>query len=226
MDRKKIPRPSGPLTEPPRLPQVSVERKPVPDILREARSKLLGDDLRTIAQGAFELRGLAIRGEDISMALPLIPSRLRLALGAQKEKVSNPPPLTSMRVPKEGAAKVYLSECLMLAAKNGMDISCALTVVSVAMADSDIHVRNNILLALGYHSKNGGDISLYIDLIAPFLSDVIPMNREAAVWTLKQYASKGTMQAHAVLLAIGPEDKDDIFSSDVRECCNEAMRRS
>jgi hypothetical protein len=50
------------------------------------------------------------------------------------------------------------------------------------------------------------------------------MNREAALWTLKQYATKGKMEAHAVLLALGPEGKDDLTTSEVRDCCKDAMR--
>ncbi len=224
MERKKTGdfRPSG-LPEHPHLPSSSSDRFPVLS-LDDIRRELKSDDIHEVSRGAYELRRIAQRGDPIGPVLHLASSKLRMLL----DKGAAPPEVKqSMPVPKEGGwARVYLAESMMLAAKNGQDIDAALPLMPLALECQDVHVRNFSILALGYHARNGGEIMLYVELVARHLSEPMPMNREAAVWTLKEAAVRGRLEAHAVLLALGSRKDDDVFVSDVRACCHEVLRKA
>ncbi len=209
-------RPSGPPSEFPRsrlFDSLNIE---------DAMEKLRGGQSAMVSRGAYELRCIALREEDLFMAIPLISSTLRVLLNGRPS--TSPTPRQSMTVPREGSsARVHLAECLRLAAKGGTDISEALPLMPLMLECQDIHVRNFSILALGYHTRNNRDTHLYVDLVVKHLREPIPMNREASVWMLKEYASKGKMHAHQVLLALGNGKEDDPGSADVRTCCLEIL---
>ncbi|MEW6722012.1 MAG: hypothetical protein AB1324_02010 [Candidatus Micrarchaeota archaeon] len=185
-------------------PHFSSDRLASVATLSEARADLLSDE--NITKGAWELRRLAEKGEDISSVLPSIPPRLRFAI---KNKLQ---------------AKVYLTDVLLILAKEGADIGPALSVAPACLSDDDFHVRNRMLLALGHCCGFGGDISDFIETVVPYLGDVAPGNREAAVWTLNVYASRGKHEAHHLLMSLGPEGLDDVNSADVRMTCLRVLK--
>ncbi len=222
MERKKSGdvRPPGLSAEPPASRYASSDRLYEDLSVGDAVAKLRSRENQTLARGAYELRCLALKGEDMGPALLPIASTLRslLAGGAA------PSLKQSMAVLKEGSsARVHLSECVMLSAKNGADISEALSVMPSALECQDIHVRNFSILALGYHARNGGDVQLYIEIVAKHLSEPMPMNREAALWMLKEAASKGKLQAHQVLLSLGNSREDDPNMAELRSRCHEVL---
>ncbi len=225
MERRKNAdvRPSGPISEPPAGRHASSDRLYEDLTVADAVAKLRSREHQTLARGAYELRCLALKGEDMGPALLPIASTLRLLLSAG----AAPSVRQSMAVPKEGSsARVHLAECVMIAAKNGLDISDALSVMPAALDCQDIHVRNFAILALGYHARNGGDVQLYVELVAGHLSEPMPMNREASLWMLSEAASKGKLQAHQVLLALGSPRDDGPSAADLRSRCHEILGKA
>ncbi|MEW6036370.1 MAG: hypothetical protein AB1529_07190 [Candidatus Micrarchaeota archaeon] len=163
------------------------------------RLRLASQDAGERAVAAWESKLISEAG-DIGDILQALPSAMRLALK-----------------PESGtAAKVYLAEALMNSAKSGADIEPALAVVPLCIEDNSLQLRNRILLALGHYCDRGGDISEYVGLLLQRLvSDIAPMNQEAALSALKSFVSQGPLKAHQVHLALGEEKQYE--NPDVQE---------
>jgi hypothetical protein len=151
----------------------------------EARRLVLSGLPRERYQGAWEVRCMAERGEDITPIIQAVMNSLR----------------SELKTPTGSMTRVYLAQSLAYCAKD-YSIGIAAGIVQSLITDSNMHIRYCGFSIISSMEKKSEETGIFVDSLVRGIGDIAQLVQEISISTLRNYASRGTLEAHAVLMAL------------------------